>query len=99
MSSSFGPNDGGYIHRSIVNCAKELKKAQKLYSQGHYSHSNAKIIPQEHPFRIIMVQLAELDKQYAMYANTTPDEELFSTYEPPIEDTKRWDKYAGEEGR
>ena len=99
VSGSFGPNDGGYIHQRLVNSAKEIKKAQELYSQGHYAHSNAKIIPQGHPLRVIMEQLAELDKQYAMYANTTPNKDLFSTYEPPIEDTIRWDKYAGEDGK
>ncbi len=98
VSGSFGPNDGAYIHQRLVNSAKEIKKAQEIYSQGHYPHSNAKIIPQTHPLRIIMEQLAELDEQYAIFANTTPNEDLFSTYEPPIKDTIRWNKYAGKDG-
>ena len=90
----FGPNDGGYIHNIIINSAKEIKKIQEIYSQGHYSHSNAKIIPQDHPLRIIMEQLSNLDKQYAMYANKKPNLDLFSTYEPTIEDTKRWNDHT-----
>lgn len=93
VTGSFGPNDGGYIHDRIVNCASELRKAQELYSQGHYVHSNAKIIPEGHPLRIAMAQLSKLDEMYAMYANKKPNEAQFTTYEPPFEDTIRWDKY------
>lgn len=93
QSGHYGPNDYGYIHTIIVECAKNIKRAQELYSQGHYAHSNAKIISNDHPLRKVMEQLAEIDKEYAQFANTKPDTGLFSTYEPPIEDTTRWDKY------
>ena len=86
----YGPNDGGYIHTRLVAAAKELKDAQILYSQGHYAHSNAKIIPNDHPLRVAMEELAKLDKEYAQHANKEPNKELFSTYEPPHEDTIRW---------
>ena len=90
VKGSYGHNDGGYILQRVVACAREIKQAQELYSQGHYAHSNARVIPQGHPLRLVMEQLMELDKQYAVYANTAPDEELFSTYEPPVADTMRW---------
>jgi len=92
VSGSYGPNDFWYIHNKIVNCAKELKSAQELYSEGHYSHSNAKIISKKHPLRVAMTQLSKLDEMFAMWANTTPDKDLFSTYEPPLENTVRWNK-------
>lgn len=84
-----GPNDGGYIHNCCVNAAKEIQNAQELFSQGHYPHSNAKIIPVDHPLRIIMEQLEILDEKYAFFANKKPDKTLFSTYTPPYEDTIR----------
>lgn len=99
VKGSFGANDFGYIHQRVVNCANELKKAQELYSQGHYPHSNAKIIPEAHPLRIAMEQLSKLDEMFAMYANKEPNEAQFTTYEPPIEDTIRWNKYKGEDGK
>jgi len=98
VTGSFGPNDNGYIHRHLVKAAKEIRMVQELYSQGHYAHSNAKIIPQDHPLRLVMEQLAKLDKEYAIYDNSIPNEDLFSTYEPPIEDTTRWDNQQGVDG-
>ncbi len=98
VTGKCGPNDGGYIHNCIEKCAIELKKAQELYSQGHYSHSNAKTVPVLHPLRVCMEQLALLDKEYAFFANKKPNKELFSTYKPPIEDLTRWDKYKGTDG-
>jgi hypothetical protein len=88
-----GPNDGGYIHLAIKESAKYLKRAQELFSQGHYPHSNAKEIPKDHPLRVAMEQMSKIDEQYAFYANTKPDPEYFSTYEPSEEDKHRWDKY------
>lgn len=87
-----GPNDGGYIHNSVVAACKSIKAAQELYSQGHYPHSNARLISEKHPMRLIMDELAKLDIEYAFYANKKPDSELFKTYEPPIEDQRRWDR-------
>jgi hypothetical protein len=92
VSGSYGSNDGGYIHNKIVTCAIEIKSAQELYSQGHYAHSNAKIIPKDHTLRLVMGLLGLLDKEYSKYANKKPNKQLFSTYEPPIEDTIRWNK-------
>lgn len=94
-----GPNDGGYIHDAITKAATHLKAAMELYSQGHYPHSNAKVIPQDHPFRDIMNRLAELDNEYARFANKEPNPEFFSVYEPPYEDTIRWDLPQGPDGK
>ncbi len=93
----YGPNDYGYIHKNIVRAAKEIKHSQMLYSQGHYSHSDARVIPQDHHLRIVMDQLAELDKMYCVWANVEPNQELFSTYEPPYEDTIGHSKYRANE--
>jgi hypothetical protein len=92
VQGSYGINDGGYIHARVCSCAKELKKAQEIFSQGHYAHSNAKVISENHPLRIAMEQLSILDKHYAEFANKLADEDLFSTYEPLEEDVTRWDK-------
>lgn len=88
-----GPNDGGYIHQRLMDAAKEIKRAQELYSQGHYDHSDAKIIDKDDPLRLVMDNLAKLDAKYCYYNNLDPNPELFSTYEPPYEDTIRWSKW------
>ena len=90
LRGTYGPNDGGYIHEQLVKACIALKRAQELYSQGHYPHSDAKNIPENHALRAAMEQLTLLDQEYAEYANKQPDEHLFNTYEPPYEDTVRW---------
>lgn len=89
----YGPNDYGYVHNAILKAADALKGAQRLFSQGHYPHSDAKIIDDDDPLRLAMTELAKLDEKYCRYANREPDKDLFSTYEPPFEDTIRWSKF------
>ena len=93
---SYGPNDGGYIHARLVAAAKELRLAQELYCQEHYPHGDARVITSGSPFRTAMDALSELDNIYARYANVKPNPELFSTHEPPYEDTVRWSRYKDE---
>jgi hypothetical protein len=83
-----GPNDGNYMHAAICAAAKHIKSAQILYSEGHYRHSVSRVIPPAHPLRTIMTELSLLDNEYCKDANKSPNKELFSTYEPPIENTK-----------
>lgn len=87
----FGPNDGGYIWSFALESAKALKEAQKIYSLGHYPHSNARVIPIDHPLRKAMVILSEIDKEFAHFANRKPGGEEFKTFEPTEEQKKRWD--------
>ena len=46
--------------------------------------------------KIKIVKSKKLDNIYARYANTGLNPELFSTYEPPYEDTVRWSRYKDE---
>lgn len=85
-----GPNDYGFLHNQILKCSEYLKEAQILYSEGHYPHSNAKVIPQDHPLRIAMKELEKLDWMYARFANREPNPKFFSTYEPSLENQTRW---------
>ena len=92
-TESYSPNDGESMHNAIMKAAVALKGAPRLSAQGHYPHSDARIIADDDPLRLAMVELAKLDEQYAQYANRVPNKELFSTYEPPFEDTIRWSKH------
>lgn len=79
---AYGPNDYEYIHGIAEICAEKIKQAQILFSLGYGPVENAKRVPKDHPLRIIMEQLAILDKSYAKFANKKPNPEFFSTFEP-----------------
>jgi hypothetical protein len=87
-----GPNDYGYIDQEIRNAARLLRCAAEIYSQGHYPHSNARVVSADHPLRICLQQLSILDQEMASYANCTHNPDLFKVYDPPLEDQFRWSR-------
>jgi len=82
----------------IRNVAQSLVKLTVLWSEGHYPHSNAKVMPVDHPLARSLQALAQLDKDICVYANVAHSPELFAPYVPSIENQTRWDKYRGEPG-
>ena len=94
----YGPNDLGYINLGLRLCAHQLVSLTRLYSEGHYAHSNAKLIPQDHPLVVALKALEQLDKETAPYANKPHEPTLFEPYKPSIENQTRWDHYQGEPG-
>ena len=90
VKGSYGPNDGGYINNAVREAAKQIKRAQELYSQGHYPHSNARLISKDHALSIALFALKVEDEQGCKMANREHDEELFSDYVPSKEDQTRW---------
>jgi hypothetical protein len=91
IKGSCGPNDNGYINVNIRDAAKSLRGASELWSEGHYPHSNAKVMPDDHPIAKALAALAEVDKATAWFANTTHDPELFKPHVPSEQAQHRWD--------
>ena len=94
----YGPNDQGYIHQLVREAGRILGNATYLWSEGHYPHSNARVMPDDHPLAIALAQLSELDRTTARYNNMSPDPDFFKPYYPPLEHQTRWDKYEGATG-
>jgi len=97
---SYGPNDRGYLCIGIRNAAQQLVMCSSLWSEGHYAHSNARVMPKDHPIAVALSELAKLDKEVAVYNNTTHDPKLFEPYVPSLKNQARWDneKYKGVAG-
>jgi hypothetical protein len=87
---SYGPNDYGYINSCVRKAAQDIAYAINLYCEGHYPHSNARDIPNDHPLCIALTALAEADKQTAEYANLEHDPKLFEIYKPSEQAKNRW---------
>jgi hypothetical protein len=85
-----GPNDNGYINGLVRAAAVTLQAAIEIYCEGHYPHSNARLLPHLHPLATALRALAKTDKETARYANKTHDPVLFVPYEPPEENRHRW---------
>jgi hypothetical protein len=96
----YGPNDYGYLNYQIREAADILVGASTLWSEGHYPHSNAKVMPDDHPIAVALRELAKVDEQTAIYANLEPDPNLFKPYVPSKENQTRWDRpeYVGQPG-
>ena len=88
----YGPNDDGYLCLEIREVAKKLQRCSELWSEGHYPHSNARVMPHNHPIRIALLELAKVDKEIAKYANLEHDINLFEPYEPSLENQTRWNE-------
>lgn len=94
----FGPNDRGYLCFTIRSAAKTLVEASELWSEGHYPHSNARVMPWDNQIAIALSALSDLDSNIAVYANLAHDPRLFLPYVPSIEAQTRWDRTGGESG-
>ncbi len=92
---SCGPNDFGYMVHHVRKAADELVRATDLYSEGHYPHSNARKVPEDHPLAVALRALAKFDLQYAWYANLEHEPALFKPHEPTEEAMHRWDGPQG----
>lgn len=98
IAGTYGPNDGGYLCLGVREAAKTLVSCSKLWSEGHYPHSNAKAMPSHHPIARALATLAELDMQICHYANLPHSPELFEPYIPSREAQHRWNKGIREFG-
>ena len=90
VTGSYGPNDNGYLCVGIRSAAKILKSCSELWSEGHYPHSNAKVMPENHPLAIALKELSKIDVEICEFANKTHDPELFKIYIPSLENQTRW---------
>ncbi len=88
---SYGPNDLGYLNTAIRRAADILVQASELWSEGHYPHSNAKVMPEWHPIARALDELRKTDLETAQYANIKHDPKLFAPYVPSIKNQTRWD--------
>lgn len=89
----YGPNDTGYMTLSVEAAAKTIKAATRLYSEGHYPHSNARLVPDDHPLAVALHHLGECHKQNCHHGNVEHDPEMFKPYVPSVENQTRWDRY------
>lgn len=96
----YGPNDDGYLARGVLDTAKKIKTMQELWSQGHYAHSNARLLPVDHALVLIQTQLKEYFVSICAYGNTCLEEhrEIFEVYVPSQKDQTRWDGQQGVAG-
>lgn len=92
---TYGPNDHGYLNRGIREAARQLVACSLLWSEGHYPHSNARVMPGDHPIRIALKELQKIDEETAAFANVSHNPSLFEPYTPSLENQTRWDKYRG----
>lgn len=83
-------NDEGFINDHVREAATSISKAIHLYCEGHYAHSNAKDIPNNHSLVKIMNLLKELDENTAEHANRTHEPKLFIIHKPTPEAKTRW---------
>lgn len=92
IAGTHGPNDNGYLNLIIRRAAKELVSASSLWSEGHYPHSNARVMPENHHIALALKHLAEMDKETAEYANVKHAPKLFEPYVPSVANQTRWDR-------
>ena len=90
IDGAYGPNDNGYMVNGVREAAKHLKLVTMIYSEGHYPHSNAREVPEDHPIVVALRLLAEFDKDKCQYANVEHDPKLFAPYKPTEEAKQRW---------
>lgn len=88
---SYGPNDHGYMVSAVRTAAQRIHDATYLYSEGHYPHSNARIMPADHPLAVALSELAKFDREFCKYANLAHDPKLFTPHMPTEEAMHRWD--------
>lgn len=91
-TGTHGPNDNGYINRCARKAAETIRMATYLWCEGHYPHSNARIIPEDHPLVKALEALAQIDKDTARFANLEHDPSLFLPHRPTEEALIRWEK-------
>jgi hypothetical protein len=89
--NGYGPNDHGYMVAAVRQAAERLKWASELYCEGHYPHSNAKDMPDDHPIARALKALAEFDKETCHFHNVEHDPILFEPHKPTEEAKHRWD--------
>lgn len=92
LSGTYGPNDNGYLCLGIREAAKRLVACSELWSEGHYPHSNAKVMSVNHPIATALAALCSLDEEIAVYANEEHDPSLFEPYQPSKENMTRWNR-------
>lgn len=86
----YEPNDEGFINDHVRDAAESISKAIHVYCEGHYAHSNAKDIPDNHPLVAIMNHLRELDKETAEHGNRIHEPTLFKIHKPTQKAKTRW---------
>jgi hypothetical protein len=94
----YGPNDNGYLTLGCREAARILVRCSELWSEGHYPHSNAKVMPSDHPIAVALTALAIHDQSICVCANEAHYAELFKPYCPSEEAQTRWNKYYGPSG-
>ncbi len=97
-TGSYGPNDNGYINGNVRRAADSIQNAIILWCEGHYPHSNARVIPDDHPLVLALHALAEVDQSTCEFANVPHDPALFTPYKPTEEAQHRWDWCIGPPG-
>jgi hypothetical protein len=90
-TGSYGPNDFGYINGIVRQAAALLVTATDIWCEGHYPHSNARVMPPEHPLAVALSELAKTDKETAEYANRPHEPALFKPHLPTAEAQRRWE--------
>ncbi|MCH6255533.1 hypothetical protein MLD52_03175 [Puniceicoccaceae bacterium K14] len=86
----YKPNDDGFINDHVREAAKQVSKAIHVFCEGHYAHSNAKDIPDEHELVKVLNLLEILDQETAEHANRTHDPKLFKVHKPTKAAKTRW---------
>lgn len=92
LKGAYGPNDFGYINNLLREAAKKLVGCTYIWSEGHYPHSNARVMPASHPLKRALDCLAEVDLETAEYANVEHQPELFQEHKPSEQAQHRWDR-------
>ena len=96
QGGSYGSNDMGYMVAAVRLAAEKLQRASWLYSEGHYPHSDARDMPEDHPIAIALRALAAFDKDHCHYYNKEHDPALFEPYKPPEENKHRFGNRFGQ---
>lgn len=86
-----GPCDQTYILANLRQAASHIYEAMLLYSEGHYPHSNARPILENHPLAIALKALEVEDKELCRRTGNLHEPILFQTYQPTHEAMHRWD--------
>jgi len=97
MSSkiNYGPNDTWYIKTEICFATDALRRAMILWSEGHYPHFNARIIPDTHPLVKALAELREYDREVSELSGREHNPADFLPYVPPLENQHRQDSRWG----
>lgn len=86
----YQPNDEGFINDHAREATSHIKKAIHVFCEGHYAHSNAKDIPEDHELVQILKLLETLDRDTAEHANRTHVAKDYKVHKPTKAAKTRW---------